>query len=272
MTDYYSILGVYRGANSDEIKKAYRRMASQHHPDKGGDTQKFQQIEEAYRTLSDDSARSQYDNPQPQFQGDPFGGHPFGDIFRHFGHPFGDIFGGGRPVRNRTVNIQTTISLEDAYHGKDLLANVTLPNGREQMINVKIPAGIQHGTTLRLAGMGEDTIPNVPKGDIHLTILINNHPVFRREGDDLISDLTIPVWYAILGEKVNIKTIDNRDLELTIQPGTQFDQTLAVQGAGMPSMSDNRFKGRLLIRLKINIPTDLTENQKSLIKNAINSN
>ena len=252
-------------------------MASQHHPDKGGDTEKFQQIEEAYRTLSDDNTRSQYDNPQPsgQYHFHPgSGANPFGDIFRHFGqgHPFGDIFGGGRPVKNRTVNIQTTISLEDAYHGKDLLANVTLPNGQDRMINVKIPPGIQHNTTLRLAGMGEDTIPNIPRGDIHLTIFINDHSVFRRDGDDLISDLTIPVWYAILGEKVNVKTIDGRDLELTINPGTQFDQVLAVQGAGMPSMNDERFKGRLLVKLKITIPNNLTDKQKTLIKNAINSN
>jgi len=277
MTDHYSTLGIQRGASTDDIKKAYRKMASQHHPDKGGDTEKFQQIEEAYRTLSDDNTRSQYDNPQPsgQYHFHPgSGANPFGDIFRHFGqgHPFGDIFGGGRPVKNRTVNIQTTISLEDAYHGKDLLANVTLPNGQDRMINVKIPPGIQHNTTLRLAGMGEDTIPNIPRGDIHLTIFINDHSVFRRDGDDLISDLTIPVWYAILGEKVNVKTIDGKDLELTINPGTQFDQVLAVQGAGMPSMNDERFKGRLLVKLKITIPNNLTDKQKTLIKNAINSN
>jgi DnaJ-class molecular chaperone len=277
MTDHYSTLGVQRGASADDIKKAYRKMASQHHPDKGGDTEKFQQVEEAYRTLSDDNARSQYDNPQQggQYHFHPgSGANPFEDIFRHFGqgHPFGDIFGGGRPVRNRTVNIQTAISLEDAYHGKDLLANVTLPNGQDRMINVKIPPGIQHNTTLRLAGMGEDTIPNIPRGDIHLTIFINDHSVFRRDGDDLISDLTIPVWYAILGEKVNVKTIDGRDLELTINPGTQFDQVLAVQGAGMPSMNDERFKGRLLVKLKITIPNNLTDKQKTLIKNAINSN
>lgn len=275
MTDHYSTLGVQRGASAEDIKKAYRKMASQHHPDKGGDTQKFQQIEEAYRTLSDDNARSQYDNPQPQYQ-DPFGGHnPFEDIFRHFGqqHPFADMFGGrGRPVRNRTVNVQTNISLEDAYYGKELLANITLPNGKDQMINVKIPAGIQNGTTLRLSGLGEDTIPGVPRGDIHFTVVINEHSTFRRDGDDLITELTIPIWYAILGEKVMIKTIDNRDLELTIPPGTQFDQIMSVQGAGMPNMNDNRFKGRMLIKLKMSIPTNLTDKQKSLIKDAIASN
>jgi len=269
MNDYYSILGVPKGASADEIKKAYRKMASQHHPDKGGDTQTFQQIEEAYRTLSDDKKRSEYDNPQQPFQ-DPFGPfmHPSGfeNIFRHFGG-FGDIFGRqNRPAQNRTVGIQTTISLEDAFQGKDLIANITLPNGRDQVLNVKIPPGIQNGTVLRLAGMGEDTAPGIPRGDIHLTINIAEHPLFHRQGDDLVQEMNMPVWSAILGEKVLIKTIDGKELELTVPPGTQFGQTLSVQGCGMPNMQDSRLRGRLLIKVKITIPTNLTEVQKANLR------
>jgi len=271
MTDYYSILGVPKGASADEVKKAYRKMASQHHPDKGGDTAKFQQIEEAYRVLSDPNQKAQYDNPQPEFS-DPFGpfmNGGFQDIFRHF--HFGDAFGHHhhRPARNPTVNMTAGISLEEAFYGKELLANVTLPSGKEQMVNVKIPAGIQHGTTLRLAGMGEDRIPGAPRGDIHLTINILPHSVFRREGDDLVQELHIPVWTAILGDTVRVKTLDNRELEMTIPAGTQFGQTMAVQGEGMPNMGDNRLRGRMLVRLNINIPTDLNDTQKKLLKAAI---
>lgn len=271
MTDYYSTLGVQRGASADEIKKAYRKMASQHHPDKGGDTAKFQQIEEAYRVLSDDNQRAQYDRPQPEFS-DPFGpfmnSGGFNDIFRHFG----DVFGHHhhrQPQRNRTVNITAGITLEDAFNGKDLLANVTLPNGREQMINVKIPAGIESGTTLRLAGMGEDTISGIPRGDIHLTINVLPHAVFQRHGDDLVMEKELPVWDAILGGEISIRTIDGKELEMVIPAGTQFDTTMAVQGSGMPNMNDNRFRGRLLVKLKLTVPNNLTDTQKELIKAAI---
>jgi DnaJ-class molecular chaperone len=262
---HYDTLGVAKTATPEEIKRAYRKLASQHHPDKGGDTARFQEIEAAYRVLSDVGQRQQYDNPQPQFN-DPFGPFMntggFGDIFRHFHQGFRQQ----QPQRNRTLNVQTTISLEDAFHGKELIANITLPSGKDQMVNVKIPAGIQDGTVLRLAGMGEDTIPNLPRGDIHLTITIQPHQLFNRQGDDLIQELTIPVWTAILGDSIKIRTIDNRELEVTIQPGTQFGHVLGVPGAGMPNMNDNRFKGRLLLKVNIQIPNNLNETQKNLLR------
>jgi DnaJ-class molecular chaperone len=272
MNDYYSILGVPKGAPSDEIKKAYRRMASQHHPDKGGDTEKFQQIEEAYRVLSDDQKRAEYDTPQQQFQ-DPFGPfmnqQGFDSIFKHFGNQFGDMFGGGPRNRNRTLNLQTTISLEEAFYGKELIANVTLPSGKEQIINVKIPAGIQDNTVLRLSGMGEDTFQNSPRGDIHLTITIAEHPLFHRQGDDLIQEMTMPIWFGILGETVKVTTLDKKEYEMKINPGTQFGQTLSIQSAGMPNMQNPLFRGRLLIRVKFTIPDNLTEDQKNKIRDII---
>ena len=270
MTDYYSVLGVAKNASQDDIKKAYRKLASQHHPDKGGDTNKFQQIEEAYRILSDDATRSQYDNPQQQFNNAFHGGNPFEDMFRHFGGFGGfDIFGRQQQPRNRTINLQTTISLEEAFYGKELIANVVLPSGKEQILNVKIPPGIQNSTVLRLAGMGEDTVPHVPRGDIHLTITIAEHDKFHRQGDDLLQELTMPVWSAILGDTVNITTIDNKQLELTIPAGSQTGQTLVAQGYGMPNMNDTRFRGRLLLKLKFVIPTDLTDQQKDDIRKII---
>jgi DnaJ-class molecular chaperone len=117
--------------------------------------------------------------------------------------------------------------------------------------------------------MGEDTIPNLPRGDIHLTISIHPHQLFNRQGDDLVQELTIPVWAAMLGDSIKIRTIDNRELEVTIQPGTQFGQVLGVPNAGMPNMSDNRFKGRLLLKVNIQIPGNLNENQKNLLRQVI---
>jgi curved DNA-binding protein len=267
MTDYYSILGVQRGASADEIKKAYRKMASQHHPDKGGDTAKFQQIEEAYRTLGDDNARSEYDNPQPQgFQ--QFGGFPpgFDNFFKGFGG-FNDIFGHHqqRQQRNKTINLQTAITLEDAYNGKELVANVVLPSGRDQVINVKIPAGIQDGTTLRLSGLGDDSILNLPRGDIHLTIQVHPHNEFHRNGDDLIKELDVNVWDSLLGETLHVTTIDGRTFEVKIPEGIQHDQILNVPDCGMPIMNTNR-KGRLLLKVRITIPRNLTDEQKDLVR------
>jgi curved DNA-binding protein len=274
MTDYYQTLGVDRNATPEEIKKAYRSLASKHHPDKGGDTNKFQDIQVAYETLSDPEKKAQYDNPQPQGFPGGFhfhaGGMPsgFDDILSQmFGghHPFGHR----QPPRNKTLNIQTSISLEEAFRGKDLLANLTLPSGREQTIEVKIPAGIQDGTTLRLQGLGDDSIPNMPRGDLHLTILVLPHNIYRRQGDDLIRSVEITCIEAMLGKNILIDTLGDKTLEISISPGTQPGQILNINGYGMPKASDNRFKGRLMIQVNITVPL-LTDEQKRLLTNFFN--
>ena len=270
--DYYSILGVAKTATPDEIKKAYRKLASQHHPDKGGDTKKFQEIEEAYRTLSDPDKRQQYDNPAPQGF-NQFGGMPpgFEDIFAQaFGggrNPFGDMFGRRQqPQRNRTMNLNATISLNDAFTGKEILANIKLPSGRDQVIEIKIPPGVTDGTILRLANMGDDTHSNIPRGDIHLTVVITEHPMFTRQGDDLIRDVEITCVEAMLGKVIEVETLDGKTLEVKINPGTQPGQMMSAQGYGMPSMRDPRFKGRMLMNIKVTVPKFLTDEQKQALE------
>jgi DnaJ-class molecular chaperone len=274
MSDHYQTLGVDRNATPDEIKKAFRKLASQHHPDKGGDTKKFQEIQAAYDVLGDPEKKAQYDNPASQFAGGQFGGAPpgFEDIINQmFGggnSPFGDIFGRRHqppPQRNRTLNIQTTISLEEAFSGKEMIANVQLPNGRDQLLEVKIPAGISDGMVLRLAGMGEDTVPNVPRGDIHLTVNVQPHGRFIRQGDDLVTSVNVNCIDAILGKNVQIDTIDGKTLDIKVPAGTQHGQLLSAPGYGMPKVYDNRFKGRLLISINITIPTNLNEAQKAIL-------
>lgn len=275
MADHYATLGVPKNATQDEIKKAYRKLAAQHHPDRGGDTAKFQEIQGAYAILSDPEKKAQYDNPSPfgtsadggwqQAGGFPPG---FEDILRQFGgNPFGDIFGRGRPQvhKNRTLNMQTTISLEDAFNGKDLIATIGLPSGKEQVVEVKIPAGVQDGTTLRLAQMGDDSIPGQPRGDIHLTINIMPHNKFNRQGDDLICGLDISCIDAMLGKTVQIETIDKKILEISIKPGIQHGQLIGAPGYGMPKISDPRFKGRMLMSVNITIPTNLSDAQKQIL-------
>ena len=272
MADYYNTLGVAKQASADEIKRAYRKLASQHHPDKGGDTKKFQEIEEAYRTLSDPDKRAQYDNPAPQGF-NQFGGVPpgFEDIMSQMfgggGSPFGDIFGRRQqPPRNRTLNIQTQVTLEEAFSGKEMVANLTLPNGRDQILNIKIPKGIQDGVTLRLANVGDDNVPNAPRGDIHLTVGVQPHPVFARQGDDLIRSLEVSAIDAMLGKSYQIETIDGRLLEIKVPEGTQPGRILNAGMYGMPNMNDNRFVGRMLVKLDIRIPANLTEWQKQKLR------
>ena len=258
--DYYQTLGVDRNASQDEIKKAYRSLAMKHHPDRGGDQAKFKEIEEAYRTLSDEQARAEYDNPQPQ--GFNFGGGGFEHFFGQ-GHPFGDIFGFSqrRAPMNRNIQLQTAISLEEAFYGKDLLANITLPSGREQTINIKIPAGIHEGTTLRLSGMGDDQITGLPRGDILLSVHIQEHPTFKRQGDDLLVEQEITAIDAMTGGNIVVVGIDGKRLETTIPAGVQYDSILSLAGHGMPNFHDAGRRGRLLIKIKIRIP-QITEDQK----------
>ena len=269
MSDYYSSLGVDRNATPEDIKRAYRKMAAQHHPDRGGDTAKFQDIQAAYETLSDPGKKSQYDNPQPQgFPGGGFhfhtgGGFPpgFDDIFAHFG------FGGRQqPAKNRTINLQTSITLEEAFHGKDMIANLQLPSGRNQTLEIKIPAGVGDGTTLRLNQMGDDSISNIPRGDIHLTVQVQPHPIFQRQGDDLVKSVEVNCIDAMLGKTIQVTTIDNKTLDINIPPGTQHGQTLGAAGYGMPKVNDNRFKGRLLVVINIIVPKNLNDAQKTILR------
>lgn len=266
--DYYKILGVNKGSNSEEIKKAYRKLAAQHHPDRGGDTKKFQEIQAAYDTLSDPQKKAMYDNPQPQggFHFHNTGFPPgFEDMFEH---AFGGMFN-RRQQRNRTLNLQTNITLEEAFWGKNFVANIRLPSGTEEVIEIKIPKGIHDGTTIRLSGMGDNSIPHLPRGDIHLTVHVLQHNLFHRQNDDLIKQIDINCFEAILGKTIEIETIENKKLEIFINPGIQHGQFMSIPGHGMPNVNNSVMRGRLLLNISITIPTNLTNDQKEKLKQII---
>jgi DnaJ-class molecular chaperone len=273
--DYYNTLGLQRGASDADIKKAYRSLAMKHHPDRGGDPKTFQDIQAAYDTLSDPGRRQEYDNPQPSFGGDPFGGQQggvppgFEDMFRFFGgNDFGPFFRASVP-KNRNIQLQATVTLEDAFHGKELVVNVRLPSGREQMINVKVPAGVHDGVNLRLAGMGDDSMRNAPRGDVIVHVTLLPHPTFTRQGDDLVQEISIDAIEAMLGKDITINTIEGKQFTGNIPAGTQPDSILGIGGLGMPNMNNPTVRGRMLLKIKVTVPT-LNQRQQELLKTVWN--
>jgi curved DNA-binding protein len=280
--DYYSTLGLQSNASEDDIKKAYRKMAMKHHPDRGGDEKAFKQVSEAYEILSDPQKKQMVDmgvDPKSQqggggrHQQSPFEFHfnsgNFEDVFSNFGFggPFG--FGGRQPQRNKTININVDLSLEDVLKGKELDAELAVPNGRKKIININIPAGIESGQQIRYQGMGDNSIPGIPPGDLIVNIRVAPHPIFRREGDSLLVEKDISVWDAILGCNLDLQTLDNKNLSIAIPAGTQPETVLSCRNEGVPNMR-NRQRGNLLIKIKVSVPRNLTENQITAIENLKN--
>lgn len=261
--DYYTTLGLNRNASQEEIKKAYRKMAMQHHPDRGGDEKKFKQISEAYEILSDPQKKQMVDmgvDPKNQHGGGGF--NQSGPFEFHFGtNNFEDIFGGfgfggfhQRHVhRNKTISLMVDLTLEDVLNGKNLDAEVSIPGGRKKIINIAIPQGIEEGQQIRYQGMGDNSIPNIPAGDLIVNVRILPHSTFRREGDNLVIDKYITVWDALLGTKIDISTLDKKSLEITVPAGSQPETVLSCRNEGLPNMR-SKLRGNLLIKVKVKIP------------------
>ncbi len=262
MTDHYSTLGVPQNATPDEIKKAYRKLANKHHPDKGGDQAKFKDISVAYDTLSDPQKKAEYDQmrmggPQVRFTSGGFqdfndifgGGSPFGA-----GHPFGDIFGHPRGMRrNRDLNIQCQITLLDSFNGKQLEANYTLPSGRPQTVVINVPPGVSHGETIRYQGLGDDSMPQVPRGNLNVTIVVLPDTNFARRGDDLYTTLHISPIDAMIGCRKKVKYIDGTEKEIAVRPGIETGVEFASNGFGFTN-PHNGNKGRFVTVINIRTP------------------
>jgi len=270
--DYYATLGLKRNASDAEIKKAYRSLAMKHHPDRGGDEKRFKEISQAYEFLSDPDKKQIIDmggdpNAQPGMGGFNHGPFEFhfnsgniNDIFGNFG--FGGF--GRQPMRrNRSLNITVDITLEDVLTGKDFTAEVSIP-GKNKMINIHIPQGIENGQQIRYDGMGDDSIPNMKPGDLIVNVMVREHNVFRREGTSLIVDKEISVWDALVGTNLDIYTLDNKTLSITIPPGTQPETVLSCRGEGLPNMR-SKARGNLLIKIKVAVPKNLSNKQIELI-------
>lgn len=285
--DYYKVLGVDRKASAEDIKRAYRKLAMQVHPDRNpGDKRaedRFKEINEAYQVLSDPQKRSRYDQlgdsySQWQRNGAPgnfdwgqwsaqqgaqevnfddlFGDGAFSDFFR-------SIFGGmgmGQAPRGRARTPQSlqqpvAISLREAFSGTTRQLQVG-----NRRVEVRLPAGARTGTKVRVPLDGQ-------AGEVLLVLEVADDPAFEREGNDLHTKVSIDVFKAMLGGEVEVKTMSGKVL-LTIPAGTQPEQVFRVTGRGMPMLKRPESKGDLYVQVKVQIPRQLTAKQKSLLEEA----
>jgi curved DNA-binding protein len=271
--NHYETLGVSSTASQEEIKSAYRKLASKHHPDKGGDTSFFQNIQRAYSNLEDPQKRAQYDfelkgGGHPHFAADM--GDIFGSIFQqHFGGGFNPFehphFRQQRAPVNRDIRLSVRIDLIDTLQEHKKTLKITFPGNKNESVEVTIPRGVQNGMTIRYPGLGEQTIANVPRGDLLIQIHINDHPKYQQAGNNLFTTVTINAFDAIIGCEREINTIDGKTLVLTIPPGTQNGAKFGISDAGVYTF-DSPIRGKLIVSVEIVIPTNLTVEQLSVLK------
>jgi len=252
--DHYSTLGVGKNATADDIKKSYRKLASKHHPDKGGDTATFQKIQTAYDTLIDPNKRQQYDNPAPK--GFPHqSGMPPG-----FEHIFGQMFGGGNPFdpfaqhrqqpQQQVFRTTIHISLEQAYYGGEQILKLQTPTN-VHAITIQIPKGIQNGNQMRI-----DKV--IDGASLVVDFKVENHLKYDRQGNDLICNHPISVLDLIIGTSFEFVTLSGKTLEVTVKPKTQPYIQLKLAGQGMPIHNTTRY-GDQIILLKSFMPDIIDE-------------
>lgn len=307
--DYYKVLGVERNATQDDIKKAYRKMARKYHPDLNKDDpnakDKFQEINEANEVLSDPEKRKKYDEYGEHWKhadefkaereayqraqqsggqsaywysvnGDDFmGGFGRGNA-SGFSDFFEQLFGHGASAgrsgrgynmmsRGGDIEAQMNLSLREAAVTHKQTFSV---NGEN--LRITIPAGIADGQMIKLKGHGEKGSNGAPDGDLYITFQIAPDPEFKREGDDLFTDIDIDLYTAVLGGSVNVKTI-NGMVKLKVNPGTQNDTKVRLRGKGFPVYKKEGTFGDLIVTYHVNIPTSLSEKQKELFTQLKNS-
>ncbi len=263
MKDPYIILGVDKSASDQDIKKAYRKLAKENHPDKvNGNEEKFKEIADAYETLGNPKKKAQYDQRRTNPFGD-FGGGDFGDMFedllrnQNFSGAFNQRYGYNTKGRNTTGVLR--ITLADAYYGTSRDVSIGM-----KTVKVDIPAGIRSGQKLRLKGLGQRGQTEDLNGDLIMTIEVINNKEFFLDNQGLHTIKNISMYDAILGGKENINCF-NKTITFTIPPGTTNGKILRVKGKGFPVYKkENKFTD-LLISIMVDIPTDLDDEDKLLI-------
>ncbi|MCB9857547.1 MAG: DnaJ domain-containing protein [Phycisphaerales bacterium] len=299
--DYYEVLGVTRSATQDEIKRAYRKLAKQHHPDqnkgdKASET-RFKEAQEAYAVLSDKDKRAKYDrfgHAGPGFAGGPGGGHgggrtwstsqgepiDIGDLADMFdfssfmggggGSPFEGVFSGKRRASRKPVapapDIEYPVSLtfERAIRGTKLELELKAEGRGTQRISVTIPEGVRAGQKIRVRGKGTPGRGNQPSGDLYVVVSVQPHTYFEREGDDIYLTTPISMTEAALGAKIDLPTLDGTRT-VTIPPGTPSGAKLRLTGLGVNN-PQTKHRGDQFVVVKIVPPKRLSPEQKALLE------
>jgi curved DNA-binding protein len=284
--DYYKILGIEKTATQKDIKNAYRKLARKFHPDLNPNDKdakkKFQQINEANEVLSDPEKRKKYDqygkdwqhseqfDKANQQQNRPSGYSSQGFSNTHSERDFSDFFeslfgaasGTGRSgrvkYRGEDYNAELHLELLDAYKTHKQLLTVN-----EKQIRITIPAGIENGQTIKIAGHGGQGMNGGPNGDLYITFSVDNHPMFRRSGNDLYATVDIDLYTAVLGGEITIDTLDGK-VKLKVNPETQNGSKIKLKNKGFPVYKNEDQFGDLYITYTVKIPTNLTERQKVL--------
>ncbi|MEO5670385.1 MAG: DnaJ C-terminal domain-containing protein [Ramlibacter sp.] len=280
--DYYAALGVARDADSEQIKKAYRKLARQYHPDvsKSADTEaKFKEVGEAYATLKNPEKRAAYDElgrrpagqefrPPPQwsqdhsFDGQSFDNVDLSDLLDALGRRHRGAHQGPVPMHGRDFETAVRISLEDAHRGTTLSLNIE-DGGGGRTLEVTIPPGVSEGQKLRLRGKGGPGRNGGADGDIYLHIALAPHPVFRADGHELHFDLALAPWEAALGAEIEVPTLDGAVL-LTVPAGTRTGRKLRLRGRGLANGRGGH--GDLYATAHIDVPATLTPREREIFQ------
>jgi curved DNA-binding protein len=265
MTDPHTILGVKKDATPEELKKAYRKMSKVHHPDKGGNEEKFKEVTDAYDKLTNPKRKTT--EPPSGFGGD-FNYDDIEHIFQHFrgeggGHGFRDAFNaryGRDSGKGRDVTARVMIPIEDAFSGTEQKMNVGL-----KTVEFKIPPGVRNGQKLRVKGYGQNGSTPEKNGDLIIEVYIAQHEFFQLDNVGLHTIQSVDVLDAILGTEATIKVF-GKSIKFTVPEGTQNGATLRLRGKGWPVLNNPSELGDLYIGVILQTPTDLTEDEKTAIR------
>jgi curved DNA-binding protein len=268
MKNYYDMLGVGEDASNDQIKKAFKSIAKKEHPDRGGNEKKFKEANEAYDTLKDTKKRQEYDTIRKYGQQGTGGNFHFrsGDIFGEdiFENFFSGFEFGGPGVRTRTfrrglqrnksINVRMAVSIKEAMNNMEKTISYRLPSRKEEFATVKIPAGVQHGVTFKYKGMGDDSIANMPRGDLIVQMTVLDSDGYTRKGNDLHTTKTISCFDAIRGIEVELKTLTDTIIKVKVPAGTQPGTLINCKGQGMPVHKTLNIRGNLYVKIMVLIP------------------
>ncbi len=276
--DFYKVLGVAKDVSDAELKKTYRKLSRKYHPDTNpGDAKaeaKFKEISEAYSVLSDSKERAEYDQmramgPGPRFNPGAGGGQSYSGGFPGganmgggFEDVFANLFGGGGfnrgPQRGADLTMSSTLDFIDGVKGTQL--KVRIGSGET---TIKIPAGVQDGQKIKIAGKGQASPNGGPAGDLIISVTIKPHPVFTREGNNL--RITVPVTFAeaVLGATIQVPTLGGEPVKLKVAPGTPNGRVLRVKGRGVVTA---KAEGDLLATVEIAVPSHVSEKAKHALE------